>query len=69
MFPKAFTFVVCICLTFKFLTDTRKIISQQSTLISLIAEEAGINVERGGGAKDPELINEEVGINVEGWII
>ena len=30
------------------------------TLISLIAEEAGINVVAGGGAKVPELINEEV---------
>ena len=38
------------------------------TLISLIAEEAGINVVAGGGAKVPELINEEVGINGKGGI-
>ena len=37
-----------------------------STLISLIAEEAGIKME--GVQKFPELINEEVGINVEGVI-
>ena len=35
------------------------------TLISLIAEEAGIKVCMwGGGAKVHELINEEIGINV-----
>ena len=38
------------------------------TLISLIAEEAGINVVAGGGAKVPELINEEVEMNMEGGI-
>ena len=36
-------------------------------LISLLNSRVGWN-KRGGGAKVPELINEEVGINVEGGI-
>ena len=35
------------------------------TLISLLNGRGGWN-KRGGGAKVPELINEEVGINVDG---
>ena len=37
------------------------------TLISLISSQRGWN-KHGGGAKVPELINKEVGINVEGGI-
>ena len=37
------------------------------TLISLISTLEGCN-KRGGGAKVPKLINEEIGINVEGEI-